>query len=118
LADNIVQSPPPFAPIEQPEGEARREDACGKARPGDEARRSGNPEPSFGSSETRLCTGKKQPAFHIDRQTIGSIRFSEAPFERLAEIGVNDAVVPWICESGFVDGAYGFVWTKLGDKFH
>ena len=61
-ADNIGQSPPPFAPIEQPEGEARREDARGKARPGDEARRSGNPEPSFGSSETRLCTGKKQPA--------------------------------------------------------
>jgi hypothetical protein len=65
----------------------------------------GNLEPSFRGGGTRLRAGKKQPALRIDRQAIGSVWFSEAPVERLAKIGVHDAVAPWIGESGFVGGA-------------
>jgi hypothetical protein len=72
----------------------------------------------LGARKTRFRIQKKQPAILNDRRTIGSIRFSEAPFERLEQIGVNHAVAPSIRESEFVGGAYGFFSTKLGDKIH
>jgi hypothetical protein len=74
----------------------------------------------------RTPAAKRGPAMKLGARAIPNLRSAAARHAsalersslRLAEIGVNDAVLPSICESGFVGGAYGFVWTKLKDKFH